>query len=148
MTNSNTGPAHNRFRHGMTDTPTHKAWANMKRRCYAENSPDYKNYGGRGIGIDPAWREDFRAFLADMGERPEGMTLERVDVNGDYGPGNCVWADRTVQNRNRRYGTVNMDKANAIRRDREAGMTLAQLVERHCISLSHASRICRGLAWA
>lgn len=76
-------------------------WVNMRQRCRNPNVPNYKDYGGRGIKVCLRW-DDYLVFASDMGERPEGMSLERVDVNGDYEPDNCVWATRKTQNRNMR----------------------------------------------
>lgn len=87
-------------KHGKL-SPTYQSWSAMKQRCLNPNSADYFRYGGRGIQICDSWRE-FEAFLRDMGERPEGATLDRVDVNGNYEPGNCRWATCKQQGRNRR----------------------------------------------
>jgi hypothetical protein len=73
----------------------------MKGRCSNPFRPDYKNYGGRGITYDPSW-ERFETFLADMGEKPSRMTLERVDNAKGYSKDNCKWASRSMQNINRR----------------------------------------------
>lgn len=83
--------------HGMTGTPTYSSWRAMKFRCLNPNSPDFARYGGRGITVDPRWRDSFEAFLADLGPRPEGTTLHRIDGDGDYEPGNVVWADASEQ---------------------------------------------------
>jgi len=76
-------------------------WTSMRSRCRNPNAAGYPNYGGRGIKICPQW-DTFEGFLADMGVRPAGMSLDRVDVNGDYTPENCRWATHTQQMRNRR----------------------------------------------
>lgn len=87
--------------HGMTGTPAYISWQAMIQRCANPKAPDYARYGGRGITVCEQWR-DFEAFYADMGERPADRTLDRIDVNGNYGPGNCQWATVTEQNLNRR----------------------------------------------
>lgn len=79
------------FKHGHRHTPTWRAWRAMRQRCFDPGGPDWKNYGGRGIGIDdPRW-DDFLAFLADMGEKPPGHDLHRKDNDKGYSKANCVW---------------------------------------------------------
>jgi hypothetical protein len=72
----------------------------MRQRCVNPNVRQYPNYGGRGIKVCERW-EVFENFLADMGAQPSGLTLDRIDVDGDYEPGNCRWADMTTQENNR-----------------------------------------------
>ncbi len=86
--------------HGMTKTRTFKSWESMWQRCSNPNAKSYEHYGGRGIRVCDEW-QSFRQFHEDMGERPEGMSLDRLDVDGDYEPGNCRWADKYQQQRNR-----------------------------------------------
>ena len=83
------------------DTTTYRIWRNMLSRCQNANVPAYSNYGGRGISVCSEW-ETFENFLADMGERPEGLTLDRIDNDGNYEPGNCRWASTSEQGRNKR----------------------------------------------
>lgn len=87
--------------HGMHSTKMYRAWSEMKQRCINPSRPNYNNYGGRGIKICDRWLK-FENFLADMGVRPEGMTLERKDPDGNYCPENCVWASYKVQASNKR----------------------------------------------
>lgn len=92
-------PAHT---HGHTTggfSPTYHSWSSMIQRCTNPKRRAYPRYGGRGIMVCDRWMV-FENFLEDMGERPAGLTLERVDNDGNYEPGNCIWATRRTQNRN------------------------------------------------
>lgn len=87
--------------HGGTYTSEYRTWCAMRARCQNANNKNYFRYGGRGIGIDPRWG-NFENFLADMGTRPPDTTLERLNNEAGYGPGNCVWATVIEQANNRR----------------------------------------------
>lgn len=88
-------------KHGRHKTSEWNIWQAIRQRCTNPNNPDYKNYGGRGIGLCERW-EEFSSFLADMGEKPDGYSIERVDLNKHYEPSNCKWIPIGEQSRNRR----------------------------------------------
>lgn len=85
------------------NAPEYITWASMKQRCENPKHASYKNYGARGISVCAAWRDSYEQFLADMGRRPEkGSSIERLNPDGNYEPGNCVWLGQLAQANNRR----------------------------------------------
>lgn len=92
------------LKHGNTinrkPTREYEAWANAKTRCYNPRNEKYKNYGKRGIKMCSRWKDSFANFIKDMGKCPEGKTLDRKNVNGDYEPLNCQWSTREEQMNN------------------------------------------------
>src|SRR5205809_75831 len=101
----------NSSRHGHAQkakapcSATYRSWSHMLSRCRDRNSDRYRWYGARGIKVCERWLS-FSKFLADMGERPEGRTLDRIDTNGDYELSNCRWATQIEQTRNSRSNRV------------------------------------------
>ncbi len=91
------------LKHGMSNTSTYKIWLGMRKRCMDERD---SRYGGRGIKVCERWLESFDNFLADMGERPEGMSIERNNNDSDYEAKNCRWATVKEQARNKRNNIV------------------------------------------
>lgn len=88
---------------GRSKRPEYSVWCGMKQRCLNENAHHFCHYGGRGITIAPEWVDSFWRFLADIGPRPgKEFTLDRIDNDGNYEPGNCRWVKRKTQNRNSR----------------------------------------------
>ncbi len=81
---------------------SYTVWRKMKQRCYDPKARGFSFYGGRGITVCQRWLDSFENFLADMGERPDGMSIDRINVNGNYEPGNCRWATNEQQSGNRR----------------------------------------------
>lgn len=103
---------------GIVKNPAYHVWRSMMQRCDNPNSKNYKHYGGRGIRLCPQWRSSFQQFLKDVGERPTmDHTLDRINVNGNYEPGNVRWATREEQACNKRSHQLERDR-DQLERDR------------------------------
>ena len=119
----------------------------MRSRCNDPNNSNYKNYGGRGIGYCIKWA-DFWAFVEDMGERPEGYSIERLDPDGDYEPGNCVWASYTEQGQNRRNNKLTWALVDEIRECYNNGAyTYRSLSARYDVTYSTIRDIIKNRTW-
>lgn len=91
--------------HGGCNTPTYISWSSMIARCELPSVNGYESYGGRGIKVCPQWRNSFTVFLNDMGSRPPNMSIDRLDNDKGYEPGNCKWSTASEQQRNKRLSS-------------------------------------------
>jgi hypothetical protein len=123
---------------------TYQTWLAMRQRCLNPKNPAYKNYGGRGITICERWAS-FANFLEDMGERSEGLSIERIDNNGNYEPGNCRWDTYKQQARNQRRNKLNPQLVQYILDHPER--TLKDLASELNVHLSAISLVRRGKQW-
>lgn len=120
--------------HGLSQTPEYRAWQQMIRRCHNPEHPAYANYGGRGISVCDAWRDDVSQFIADVGHRPEGsFEIDRIDNDRGYEPGNVRWTDRATNSRNRRSNriiTVNGESLSVAEWAERVGLHPSTIVKR------------------
>lgn len=96
-------------KHGLSRSAIYQTWRNMKIRCFNKTDSDWHRYGGRGITVCARWM-DFRNFVADMGVKPAGLTLERINNDGNYEPGNCRWATPKEQAANKTHALIKLRK--------------------------------------
>jgi len=133
--------------HGRRASGAYVSWSRMLQRCTDPKCPQYFNYGGRGIRVCERWMS-FDNFYADMGDRPPGMSLEREDVNGNYEPGNCLWASSRDQARNTRSSVVTFARVQEILGRFEHGETKASIGRRLGVDPFYVGALISGKAWA
>lgn len=104
-----------KYQHNTTEYKReYNTWYSMQRRCYSEDNDNYHLYGGRGIAICDRWIESFDNFVEDMGKRPMGTTIDRIDNNGNYEPSNCRWATGREQNINSSFANIINDNGEEV----------------------------------
>ncbi len=135
-----------RVAHGLGGTPTYRTWYSMIDRCINPRNISFRTYGGKGISVCDRWLR-IENFVADMGLRPEGLTLDRIDSNGDYEPTNCRWAHILDQQRNRSFVKCSIKTAEQIRFLSRKGYRQRDIADLVGLSQSVVCRIINGNAW-
>lgn len=132
---------------GAKDTPTYRSWSAMRSRCRLDGRDNASRYKERGVTICPRW-DSFANFLADMGPRPDGKTLDRwPNAQGNYEPGNCRWATPREQARNTRRNKLDIETATQIAVLRLNGATCKDIASKYGVSESLPREIVKGRTW-
>ena len=138
---------------GGTWTTTYRCYRAMIARCYYPSQVHYQDYGGRGIIVCDRWlhgeggKSGFDCFLADMGEKPDGLTIDRENNNGNYEPGNCRWVTQAENTRNTRRTKLTHDKVAEIRARYSGGEKSASLASYYGISRTHVRDVVLHAVW-
>ena len=125
-------------------TPEYQSWRGMRERCLNPKHVSYDRYGGRGIKVCDQWVHSFSQFLIDMGMRPIGHSLDRIDFNGDYSPTNCRWADTSTQRRNSSTFRLADEQVSAICNLLAAGARQIDIAQAIGVARSHIANIATG----
>lgn len=128
-------------------TSTYRSWYHMKGRCLNKSDAAYGDYGGRGITVCKDWAESFEKFLFDMGECPKRHSIERIDVNGNYEPGNCKWIDVRLQARNMRSNKFSEEDIPIVRSRLLSGESASDIGRDYGVSAGHIRQIKRMEIW-
>jgi hypothetical protein len=136
-----------RIKHNMSHSKENQKWRDMKDRCYNTNNKHYKDYGGRGIFVCRRWRKSFVKFFDDMGNCPEGQSIERIDNDLSYGPWNCCWESSRKQSYNRRSNKLKESYISEIKELKKSGKTNVWIANKFEVDPSGISRIVNGKAW-
>lgn len=138
---------HCRKMQGTKRSPLWIVWMGIRQRCANPRNRAWSMYGGRGIVMCQRWMDSFEAFVEDMGSRPPGTSIDRIDPNGHYEPGNCRWATDKEQGRNKRSVRLTWDLVQEIHGRREHGEPTKSIAARMGITDNHARNIIAGRVW-
>jgi hypothetical protein len=140
-----------RWSHGLLSNPinkpTYRIWIQMKARCLNPNYTHWRYYGGKGITICPQWIDSFETFLNDMGLRPDGLTIDRIDPLGNYEPDNCRWVSQKTQVRNRSTNKLNLETVKQFRQRAADGERVSSLAKEYNIKRGYAYLVLAGKTW-
>lgn len=134
--------------HGETKTCTYKTWAHIKDRCLNPACKAYKHYGARGIQMCERWQESYENFVADMGRRTVGFSIERINVNGHYEPNNCKWIDKRLQAQNKTTSRFTFNDVTKIVSRLNSGETAVAIAKEYGVGPGHIRQIKRKEIWA
>lgn len=133
-----------RQRHGLSLSAEYSVWMNMNQRCNNEKTSGYKNYGGRGIKVCKEWENSFLCFFNDMGRKPEGKDIDRIDNEKGYSKDNCRWVNRDENNQNRRSTKLTKDDVLKIR---SSSLSKRELASIYKVRVKNISRVINREIW-
>lgn len=132
----------------LMKVPEYIVWQSIRQRCLNKNHAAYPKYGGAGIKICPQWMKSYNKFLDDMGPRPTGTSIDRMDNSKGYSPENCRWATATEQLRNRRWAKLNKELALLIHELHNSGLGKHEIANKTGVSHPNVSAALAGRSWA